>query len=97
MIVLVARYQVKAGKAGEVLEALSRMAPLVKEREPGCMLYQVNRSTEDPDVFLLYEQYADQAALEAHRATPHFQTHIEGTIAPLLERRDRELFEPLIS
>ena len=40
MIVLVARYQVKPGKGGEVLEALSRMARLVKEQELGCTLYQ---------------------------------------------------------
>ena len=41
--------------------------------EPGCTLYHANRSTENPDLFLLYEHYRDQAALAAHRETPHFK------------------------
>ncbi len=97
MIVLVARYQVKPGKGGEVLEALSRMAPLVKEQEPGCKLYQVSRSTEDPDHFLLYEQYVDQAAFEGHRTTPHFKEIVEAIVVPLLDKREREIYELVIA
>ena len=96
MIVLVAKYHVKQGKGDEVEVALKRMAPLVKEQEPGCKLYQANRSTENRDLFLLYEHYADQAALEAHRGTPHFKEIIEGTIVPLLDKRERELYELIV-
>ena len=62
------------------------MAPLVSANEPGCKLYHANRSADNPDIFLLYEHYADQAALDAHRNTPHFKEIIEGLIVPLLER-----------
>ena len=96
MIVLVARYTVKAGKGDEVEAALRRMAPLVQSEEPGCTLYHANRSTENPDLFLLYEHYADQSALEAHRNTPHFKEIIEGTIVPLLDKRERELYELVV-
>lgn len=97
MIVLVARYTVQAGRGDEVEAALRRMAPLVKQHEPGCNLYQVNRSRENPDFFLLYEQYVDQAALEAHRETPHFKEIIEQTIIPLLDKRERELYDLVIA
>ena len=97
MIVLVARYQVKPSKAGEVLEALSRMARLVKEHEPGCMLYQVNRSMEEPDHLLLYEQYVDQAAFEGHRTTPHFKEIVEAIVVPMLDKREREVYELAIA
>lgn len=96
MIVLVAKYHVKAGKGDEVAAALQRMAPLVQAGEPGCTLYHANRSTENPDLFLLYEHYADQSALEAHRETPHFKEIIEGTIVPLLDKRERELYEQVV-
>lgn len=92
MIVLVVRYYVQAGKVDVVEAALQRMAGLVKEQEPGCALYQVCRSSEDPRLFLLYEQYEDQAAFDAHRETPHFKEIIEGTVRPLVERRERELY-----
>jgi quinol monooxygenase YgiN len=97
MIVLVARYYVKAGQGDTVEAALKKMAPLVKAHEPGCRLYQANRSRENADEFLLYEHYVDQAALEAHRETPHFKEIIEGTIVPLLERRERAFYDLVVS
>jgi quinol monooxygenase YgiN len=96
MIALVAQYQAKPGRGDEVEAALQRMAPLVQAHEPGCVLYKANRSRENPDHFLLYELYADEAALAAHRETPHFKEIIEGTIVPMLERRERELYGPVV-
>jgi autoinducer 2-degrading protein len=92
MIVLVARYQGKPGQGDAIEAALKQMAPQVAANEPGCKLYQACRSQEHPDQFLLYEQYVDEAALLHHRETPHFQQIIEGTIVPLLEKRERELY-----
>ena len=97
MIVLTAKYFVKAGRGDEVEAALRRMAPLVKAGEPGCTLYHANRAAENPDLFLLYEHYTDQAALEAHRNTPHFKEIIEGIIVPLLDKRERELYQPVVT
>jgi len=96
MIVLVAKYTVKKGLGDEVLRALEKMAPLVKAQEPGCALYQVCRSAENPDQFLLYEHYVDNASFAAHRQTPHFKELVEGTVLPLLEDRQREIYELVI-
>lgn len=92
MIVLVARYHGKPGQGDTIEAALKLMAPRVAESEPGCRLYHASRSQENPDLFLLYEHYVDEAALLKHRETPHFQQIIEGTIIPLLEKRERELY-----
>ena len=97
MIVLVAKYQVKPGRGDDVAAALQRMAPLVKASEPSCKLYHACRAQNDPDQFLLYEHYEDEAALQAHRETPHFKEIIEGTVVPLLEQRERELYELAVS
>ena len=93
MIVLIAKYHVKPGHGDAVEAALRRMAPLVLAQEPGCTQYRVHRSTENPDLFLLYEEYIDQAAIEAHRRMPQFQEIIEGTIVPLLDKREREFYD----
>ena len=61
--------------------------------EPGCRAYIVNRSVDDPNVFLLYEQYEDAAAFDAHRENPDFQRIIIGKSVPLLAERSREIFE----
>ena len=96
MIVLVAKYTVKPGQGDAVEAALRRMAPLVKSSEPGCALYHANRAEGNPDLFQLYEIYEDEAALAAHRDTPHFKEIIEGTIVPLLDKRERELYRQVV-
>ncbi len=95
MIVLVAKFYPKEGRGAEVADALKRMEPLVRSLEPGCLMYQAHRSTEEPETFLVYEQYRDEAALAAHRETPHFQELIEGVVLPLVEKRERKLYTPI--
>jgi (4S)-4-hydroxy-5-phosphonooxypentane-2,3-dione isomerase len=96
MRALLARYVAKQGQDGLVERTLRVMAEAVRRNEPGCLIYRASRSTEDPHVFLLYEEYEDEASLLAHRGTPHFQELIEGTIAPVLESREREILVPLL-
>ena len=95
-VVLVARYTVKPGNVDAVIAALERMKPLVKTLEPGCVTYHANRSKDDPNMLLLYEEYVDQAAVEAHTATPHFKEIILGTVIPMLEKREREFYTPAL-
>ena len=97
MIVMAVKYYVKPGMGDQVAAGLHKMAPLVKEQEPGCMLYQASRSQENPDLFLLYECYTDEAALLAHRETPYFKEIIEATIMPMLEKRERELYTSVVT
>lgn len=95
MRVLVARYRVRPGHGDEVEDLLVRMGEAVAGDEPGCLLYRAIRLVDDPDGFVLYEEYEDQAALEAHRETPHFRELIEGGVVPLLDGREREVGEPV--
>lgn len=96
MITLIAKWHVKPGHVDDVIAALERMAPLVAELEPDCALYQANRSEDDPNLILLYERYADLDAISAHRETPHFKEIVEGVILPLLEHRERELYDAVL-
>ena len=97
MIVLNANYHTKPGNVPTVLAELVNMKPLVEAGEPGCKFYQVSKSTENENLIVLYEHYVDAAALAAHRETPHFKSIIEGTVIPMLEKRERELYELAIS
>lgn len=93
---LIARYHVKPGSAAIVEDALRRMAELVKANEPACLLYNANVSPDDENLYCLYEVYEDDAALVAHRDTPHFAEIIEGIVVPQLERREREVYRRVI-
>ena len=87
MVVLTAKYFVKAGRGNEVAAALRRMAPLVKASEPGCVIYHANRATENPDLFLLYEHYVDQG-YRPTQPTLAFQTWRELAEGGYIERSE---------
>ena len=92
MFVVATQYYVKEGKEEEVTAILQRMIP-ISSAEPGCALYIVNRSVDDPRKFLLYEQYHDRAGYEAHMATEAFKENILGRVVPMLESRERDFYE----
>ncbi|HTF67209.1 MAG TPA: putative quinol monooxygenase [Edaphobacter sp.] len=47
------------------------------QSEAGCMQYKLHRSPENPGTFLFYEKFINQAALDAHLETPHFQGFVK--------------------
>ena len=56
-------------------------------REPGCVTYIPHQVQDDPDTVLIYEQYLDPQALEAHRASEHFKKYaICGIYQKMKER-----------
>lgn len=93
---LIARYHVIPGNAALVEDALRAMAERVKADEPACLIYNANVDPDNENLYCLYEVYADEDAVAAHRETPHFKQFIEGTIVPVLEKRERELYRQVI-
>jgi autoinducer 2-degrading protein len=94
MYVIVARYYAQEGKDDEIAAILRSMIPIVLS-EPGCKIYAVNRSLEDPRRFLLYEQYVDEAAFASHVASEPVQRNIVGKVIPMLASREREAYETI--
>jgi quinol monooxygenase YgiN len=92
MYVVAAEYYTQEGKDNEVAAILKKMIPLSRA-EPGCKLYMVNRSPEDPRKFLLYEQYVNEDGYKAHQATDAFKENILGKVVPMLESRVRSFYE----
>ena len=90
---LIAQLRARDGQEEHVAEGL-RLNEAESRLEPGVIEWTVYRSTDDPRKFLLYELYFDEAALEAHRATPHFQRYLLEVV-PLLESREFAAWEPL--
>lgn len=91
LYVVAAEYYAKEGKEEEIASILQKMIP-ISSAEPGCALYTINRSVDDPRKFLLYEQYRGKEGYEAHMATPEFKENILGKVVPMLESRVRNFY-----
>ena len=63
---MVAKMTVKPEKADEFAEVFDEIFAHIDSDEPGTEHYVLHRSTVEPNVFIMTEMYADQAAFEAH-------------------------------
>ncbi len=94
MICVAVTYLMREGTDSQAIELFRPLAAETR-KEPGCRLYEVHRSTTNPLQFFLYEQYVDQAALDAHRAAPHFEKYAKNGLFALIESRSPEIYERL--
>ena len=52
-------------------EVVSLLAPT--RAEPGCIVYDVHRATDNPARFMFYEIWTSEAELERHLAMPYLK------------------------
>jgi quinol monooxygenase YgiN len=94
-LVLIVRMTALAGKEDELVATLRELAEASRQ-EPGCELYIPTQDPENSRSFLLYEQYVDKAALDAHAASEHFQRLAVGAFPALLDGpRERTFYQTL--
>ena len=69
-VTIVAKVRAAPGKGDELAAFLTEQCSAVRANEPGCLAYRLHRADDDPDLFLFYEAFVDDAAFEAHRHSP---------------------------
>jgi (4S)-4-hydroxy-5-phosphonooxypentane-2,3-dione isomerase len=94
MVVLAVTWMAKAGRESDAAEMFVKLTE-ESRKEPGCMTYQVHRHKTEPRRFFIYEQYKDDAALEAHRASPHFLQYAKKALPKVADRIEGQLYDPL--
>jgi (4S)-4-hydroxy-5-phosphonooxypentane-2,3-dione isomerase len=82
-----AKWQVKEGQLDIVLNLLAEVAKKSIEEE-GNLFYKIHQSNSDANTLILFEGYADESAVEAHRNSAHFQDLVIGQIIPNLVNRE---------
>ncbi|WP_045453656.1 putative quinol monooxygenase [Vibrio campbellii] len=73
MIHLTAAFHAKTDTITQLKQALEAMLEPTRN-ETGSLRYQLFQDKNDPSQFLFQEQFADQAAFDAHCNTAHFQS-----------------------
>ena len=71
-------------KAGKETEFEAAFVPFLEatRKEPGCVVIQLNRDADQPDTYLVYEQFKSVAALDEHVKQKYAGTLVK-TIRPL--------------
>jgi quinol monooxygenase YgiN len=89
MISFTVRMKFRPEDRQRIVELLAELAKASRQ-EPGCVTYVPHSVDGEPDTVVIYEQYRDQKAVEAHRATPHFRDYAVGGLYQLMLDRQVE-------
>lgn len=54
--------------------------------EPGCLHYEANHATNEPQVFMLIERWSSKETWEAHRTAEAYTTIYAPQVIPLVDR-----------
>jgi autoinducer 2-degrading protein len=72
MLAIWVKARVKPEQRQKFLQAIEHDALGSERDEPGCLRFNVLRDEKDENIYYFFEVYKDQAALDAHRAAPHY-------------------------
>ena len=84
MLSIFVTIQIKPGFRDRFIEASFGDAQGSVRDEPGCFRFDILQNKSDPERFHLYEVYADEDALLAHREAPHYKKW-RGTVQSWFE------------
>src|SRR3981081_1418688 len=73
MLAVWVKVRIKPDQRQRFLDAIEVDALGSEKDEPGCLRFNVLQDANDENTYYFYEVYKDQAALEAHRAMPHYK------------------------
>jgi quinol monooxygenase YgiN len=59
----------RPGRRAELLDLLRELVDAAATDEPGTLVYVMHEVEDDPDVVVSYELFADEDALEEHKAS----------------------------
>jgi len=96
MLVNLVKVRIKPQHRQRFLEAIEHDALASERDEPGCLRFNVLQDSADADVYYFYEVYRDEAALEAHRAMPHYAVWREAAAEVLDGQPERTLCQTVI-
>lgn len=87
MISFTVRMRFNAADHDEIAEILRKLTEASRQ-EPGCVTYVPHFLDGDSTTVVIYEQYADDAALDHHRNSAHFKEYaVGGLYQKMLERQ----------
>jgi quinol monooxygenase YgiN len=80
----------------EDISEILRQLTEASRQEPGCVSFIPHRLEADPDTVVIYEQYRDAAAADAHRQSAHFKQFAVGGLYQKMRERSREDLKALV-
>ena len=83
-VTVIAHIKVISGMEETFKQEFQSIVSLTR-KEAGCINYDLHQAADNPSLFLLYENWESQAALDKHLAMPYIQSLGEKGVGILAE------------
>jgi quinol monooxygenase YgiN len=96
MIKVVAKNYIKEDKIDAFIEVATQLVKLTREKDAGCIRYELVQDVKDPLILTMLEEWEDQESLAAHGSSAHFKEAI-GAMKEMVEKPgDSNFYKTLI-
>ncbi|MGI9229215.1 MAG: putative quinol monooxygenase [Gammaproteobacteria bacterium] len=93
MTVFIAKLVVKAGKEEEFEKLQQELSELTHENEPDALVYDVIRHREQPQTYMVYGRFKDEAAFDLHQQSGFHERLVPPILECLAEEMDLQFFD----
>lgn len=93
MPLFIANLIIKKGKESEFERLQTELSELTHEHEPDCLAYDVIRHTEEPQTYVVYARFKDEAAFEKHQQTDFHDRLVPPILECLAEEMDLHFYD----
>ena len=94
MYVVTVEFDIKAERLDEFRAQMIVNATASRQKEPGCLQFDVCADPAKPERIFLYEIYIDRAAFDAHLSAEHFKT-FDRMVAPWIVSKSVRIYHRL--
>jgi quinol monooxygenase YgiN len=91
----IARLVVKKGQEGELERLQAELAEITRKSEPGCVVYDFIRHRTEPQTYVVYARFKDEAAFQLHMKAPFHDRLVPPILAILAKDMDLQFFDCL--
>ena len=93
MSVFIATLRIKPGQEAEFERLQRELSELTHANEPDTFVYDIVRSRDAPDTYVVYARFKDDAAFQHHQATPFHDRLVPPILATVAGEMDLKFYE----
>lgn len=93
MTVFIATLRIKPGHEAEFERLQAELSELTHANEPDTMVYDIVRSRDNPDTYVVYARFKDESAFQHHQATPFHDRLVPPILATVAGDMDLKFYD----
>ena len=93
MTAFIATLRIKPGQEAEFERLQQELSELTHASEPDTLVYDILRSRDTPDTYVVYARFKDEAAFQLHQGTDFHERLVPPILATVAGEMDLKFYE----